>query len=373
MIQRMIHTIKQDMVLVIAWILAVLSMLLVHPSKAYLEYIDWRSLGILWSLMIIMQMLQDHAVFEYLGHRLLLRTHFVWQLVAVLVGLCFFSSMFITNDVALITFVPFAIMLLKQCKKEDNIIMVVVLQTIAANLGSMMMPVGNPQNLYLFGLQDMTVWEFVQLMLPYAAVSLGLILITMLFVRGKSDSIDIELEQARGIGSRKVVVIYLMLFVLALLTVARIIPFCILVVMVLAVTLICDAGVIRKVDYGLLMTFVGFFLFTGNLGRYAPVREFLQTMVDGHELMAGIAVSQIISNVPAALLLSKFTSDIPALIISVNLGGLGTLIASMASLISFKLYARTTGAKKASYMAMFTVVSIVYLLVLCGLFRWIRG
>ena len=152
--------IKIDPVLCVAWILAAISAYFVHPTKEYLGYIDWRSLGILWGLMVVIQGLKENSVFEKIGEKLLDKVKYQWQLFLVLTGLCFFSAMFITNDVALITFVPFSIMILKNCAKEKAIIPLVVLQTIAANLGSMLTPVGNPQNLYLYGLTGMSIGEF---------------------------------------------------------------------------------------------------------------------------------------------------------------------------------------------------------------------
>lgn len=372
MIKNIVNFIKSDVVLVVSWILAIASMFVVKPSKEYFDYIDWRSLGILWSLMIIMQMMQKHGVFAFLGHKLLNKTKRVWQLAAVLIGLCFFFSMFITNDVALITFVPFAIMLLDQCDKKEITIIVVVLQTIAANLGSMLTPVGNPQNLYLYGLEDMSVFAFVKLMLPYAGVSFVLLIISILFVKGKAETIDIAEDISVSIENKLVVGVYFVLFLIALVTVARFIPFYILVAIVLIATLICGKKILLKADYALLLTFVGFFIFTGNMGNYEAVSTFLENIVAGHETIIGVAVSQGISNVPAALLLSKFTEDIPALIIGVNLGGLGTLIASMASLISFKLYANTMNAKKGLYLLVFTVANIAYLLILLGFYTFLN-
>ncbi len=366
MIKKIVNFLKNDIVLVASWVLAIVSMFIVKPSREYWSYIDWRSLGILWSLMVIMEMLKTHGVFEYLGQKLLKKTKRIWQLVFVLILLCFVSGMFITNDVALITFVPFAIMLLEQCDRKKLIITVVVLQTIAANLGSMLTPIGNPQNLYLYGINDMSIPEFIGLTLPYAIVAFLLLAISVLFIKGKKDKVSIDDNINIKINKKPIVVLYLLIFALALATVARIIPFYVLIGIVLISTLICGKRIIVKVDYSLLFTFIGFFIFTGNMGRYEIVSDFLENIVCGHETYIAILVSQVISNVPAALLLSKFTDDINALIVGVNLGGLGTLIASMASLISFKLYAGIKYANKAKYMLTFSAISIVYLIILIG-------
>ena len=178
---------KKEAVLTISWILAIGSAFFVHPDKSYIDYIDFRSLGILWSLMIVMKAFSDYGIFSLIGNTLLLLTKKIWQLCAVLVGLCFFTSMLITNDVALITFVPFSILMLTACKRTDLFIPVIVLQTVAANLGSMLTPVGNPQNLYMYSLMKSSLPEFLELLLPYTAASFLLLTVSMFFIKGKNE------------------------------------------------------------------------------------------------------------------------------------------------------------------------------------------
>lgn len=352
------------MVLTVSWILAVISMFFVVPNPAYIEYIDWRSLGILWSLMVITKGLSVNGFFEKIGHTLLSKTKYVWQLVVVLVMLCFLTSMLITNDVALITFVPFTIMMFSLCDRKDLMIMVIVLQTIAANLGSMLTPIGNPQNLYLYGLSGMSIQEFILLMLPFTLVSLVLLLISILFIKGKTKPIVSMGDIKKKSGSRIKAYLYGMLFFLALSVVARFLPYYVLVFAVLIAVILIDAGVILKVDYCLLLTFVGFFIFTGNIGKIEAVNSVLKDLVAGREVVVGVLASQFISNVPAALLLSDFTQNIKGLIVGVNIGGLGTMIASMASLISYKLYANVEDAAKGRYFVIFTLMNVIYLTVL---------
>ena len=282
----------------------------------------------------------------------------MWQLIAVLVGLNFFSSMIITNDVSLITFVPFAIMMLKQCGRQELMIPVVVLQTIAANLGSMLTPIGNPQNLYLYGLAGTGIGEFIMWLLPYTIVSALLLVISILLIKNKNEIICIEDTSVPRVMA------YSVLFILALLVVARVLTWYILAAAVLITVLLLEKNVLAKADYALLLTFIGFFIFTGNMGRVEPVAHFLAGIVNSRELEVGIITSQCISNVPAALLLSGFTDNIKNLSIGVNIGGLGTLIASMASLISYKLYANEVPEKKGKYFAVFTVYNIIFLVVL---------
>lgn len=364
--KRIYNYLKKDAVLTISWVLAIISMLFIKPDKAYAGYIDWRSLGILWSLMIITKGYMQNGIFEKIGHALLARTRKMWQLIVVLVGLNFFSSMIITNDVSLITFVPFAIMMLKQCGRQELMIPVVVLQTIAANLGSMLTPIGNPQNLYLYGLAGKGIGGFIMWLLPYTIVSALLLVISILLIKNKNEIICIEDTDSEAAHNTSVprVMAYSVLFILALLVVARVLTWYILAAAVLITVLLLEKNVLAKADYALLLTFIGFFIFTGNMGRVEPVAHFLAGIVNGRELEAGIITSQCISNVPAALLLSEFTDNIKNLAIGVNIGGLGTLIASMASLISYKLYANEVPEKKGKYFAAFTVYNIIFLVVL---------
>lgn len=361
---RIIRFIKNDVVLFAAWILALISALFVHPSAQYFSYIDFRSLGILWSLMVIMQLFKENGLFELIGQKLLHITHKLWQLVTVLVLLCFFFSMLITNDVALITFVPFTIMLLCRCERKDMLIPVIVLQTVAANLGSMMTPIGNPQNLYLFGLSGLSFGDFVALVLPYTLISLILICASILFIQGKKAILPVLDDDNSHLSHPFIVALYGALFVEAILAVTRFIPYGVLVLTVLAASLLFCRRIIIHVDYGLLLTFVGFFIFTGNIGSIPVVSLFLKNIIERRELLTGVLASQFISNVPAALLLSGFSENLRELILGVNFGGLGTLIASMASLISYKLYAAESPENKGKYLLSFTAVNIIFLAVL---------
>lgn len=370
--QKIVEFVKKETVLVIAAILAVVSAFWVKPGMAYLEYIDWRVLAILLSLMIVMAGFQKNGLFDAIGIRLLEHTKNTAQLTFVLVFLCFFFSMIITNDVALLTFVPFAVLTLQKCKQERLMVMVLILQTIAANLGSMLTPIGNPQNLYLYNLADMDMGEFLALMLPYTVISAVLlgIVIAVLSARKQKISVDAAALRASGkneknsAGTAKKNVVYLILFILSLMVVMRILPYQLVLAVVVAAVFVMDREVLVSVDYCLLLTFISFFIFTGNIGNLAAVRDTLQSLVSGREIFIGILASQIISNVPAALLLSGFTENYRALILGVNIGGLGTLIASMASLISYKIYAQHYNRTKGIYLLWFTVANVMFLLVL---------
>lgn len=364
--KKIISFMKKETVLTIATLLAVVSAFFVKPDRQYIGYIDFRTLGILFGLMVIMQGFQRTGLFDRIGKSLLQKTGKLWQLILVLVMLCFIFSMLITNDVSLLTFVPFSILVLKKCGQEQAMIPTVILQTVAANLGSMLTPIGNPQNLYLYGLMDCSIPEFMGILLPYTVMTFVLLLLSLLCIRGKGQEISCRMEEGTEIKqSRKHRnLIYGLLFLLALLVVARILPYGVLVTAVFLYTIIFDREALKGADYALLVTFVSFFILIGNLGRISLIREALERFVSGWEILTGVLASQVISNVPAAVLLSGFTENYRDLLVGVNLGGLGTLIASMASLISFKLYTKCYKENRGRYLRWFTLVNIIYLFLL---------
>ena len=361
--------VKQEIVLCVAAVLAVLSMFFVPPDAAYIGYIDLRTLAILFSLMTVMAGLRRQGVFDQLGRTLLAQTGSTLQLVLVLVGLCFFGSMVITNDVSLLTFVPFTFVVLSSLAPDARralTVPVVCMQTIAANLGSMLTPIGNPQNLYLYGKSGMNIAAFISLMLPYTVVSLLLLLLWAgALCRGQASACSCaHLQQPDAAADRKIVLLDAALFVVCLLAVIRVLPYGVAFAAVLLCTLFADRSTLRCVDYSLLLTFVAFFIFIGNLGRVQAFSDWLQAILTGREVPVAVLASQVTSNVPAALLLSGFTDKTSALIIGTNLGGLGTLIASMASLISYRQIARELPEEKGRYFKLFTLSNLVFLAIL---------
>lgn len=367
--EKIIRFFKNETVLCVALLLAVCSAFLIHPDLKYISYIDFRTLAILFCLMGAMAGLQKTGVFQWVAQGLLGRVKNTRQLVLILVLLCFFSSMVITNDVALITFVPFTFIVLGLAGAEIRkrlIVPVVVLQTIAANLGSMLTPVGNPQNLYLYGRAGVSLGSFIRLMLPYTFVSLLFIVIWgAVEFRTYDAPIRVSFDEDVRLSQKCFpIAVYLTLFGFDLLAVARVVPYGAALGLTVAALLLVDRSMFARVDYSLLLTFVGFFIFIGNIGRLPVFYDFLREIVSGHELLAGAAASQLISNVPAALLLSGFTNDVSSLIVGVNIGGLGTLIASMASLISYRFVIREEGGAKGDYFRHFTVTNICFLAVL---------
>lgn len=358
--------IKRESVLSISLLLAAVSCFIVPPDVQYKSYIDTKTISLLFSLMAVMAGFQSMFVFRRIGKRLLKKTQNTVQLSAVLIMLCFFSSMLVTNDVALITFVPFAIDLFSMCGRKKQLLITVVLQTIAANLGSMLIPPGNPQNLYLYSISGMGMGEFVSIMLPFTALSFILLCISLVFIKKEG----IELPEEREVypaASRLRLSIYIMLFIVCLCAVLKLVPHYIALLAVIICLVIFDKRIFFRIDYGLLLTFAALFIFVGNLARIPVVYETISALTDAYPFAVSVSASQIISNVPAALLISGFTDNYVELLKGVNIGGLGTLIASMASLISYKLYVQSADAEKGKYLAVFTLINVVFLAALCTL------
>ena len=362
LIHRLNAFFKRETVLCIAALLAFASAFFVRPSLAYVSYIDFRVLALLFCLMLVVSGLQNIGVFQTLAASLLTGVKNTRQLVFLLTGLCFFSSMLITNDVSLITFVPFGIMVLDIAHLEKLYIPVIVLQTIAANLGSMFTPVGNPQNLYLYTAFSISMTDFLKVMLPLTSLSLLLMIIAVILLPNKA--LAIEQTKKAAITSKSKCMIYFSLFLVCLLCVVHIISFQWMLVIAAAVVILTDRALFKNVDYSLLLTFVCFFIFIGNMEQIPAIADSLHRLIAGRELFLGILLSQCISNVPAAMLLSGFTTKAVPLLYGVNIGGLGTLIASLASLISYRYYANIENAKKGKYMQTFTLYNVVFLILL---------
>lgn len=354
---------KKETVLCIAAVLAVLSTFLVPPSMEYIDYIDFRVLALLFCLMLVVAGLQSIGLFRFLGVRLLSGIKNTRQLCLILVLLCFFSGMLITNDVALITFVPFAVMILTMAEQTQLLIPVVVLQTIAANLGSMLTPIGNPQNLYLYSVFSVPIGAFLRCMLPLTLLSLCLLLVGIFLQKSSLLSVENDLLQSAPLPKGRLL-LYLLLFTVCLCCVIRILPWQAMLIILCAAVLLIDRTLFGRVDYFLLLTFICFFLFIGNMERIPAVSSFLRSFIEGRELLLGVLFSQCISNVPAAILLSGFTENVRALLYGVNVGGLGTLIASLASVISYRAYTGSEGSSKGSYLKTFTLYNAVFLAIL---------
>ncbi|MBQ3504816.1 MAG: citrate transporter [Oscillospiraceae bacterium] len=348
---------KKEIVFTIAALCAVVTVFLVPPDREYLHYIDFRVLCLLLCLMAVVAGFKKVSAFQVLTFQLLRRIRSGRLLGLTLVLLPFFSSMLVTNDVALLVFVPFTMALLRQLGSEKSIIPILVLQTIGANLGSMATPVGNPQNLYLYAAYGLTPGAFFSVVLPLTTISLVCLALSSLWFLPRKLP-EQKLSEA-SIHSIPTLLVCAGLFVLCLLTVFRVIPYPITTGVVIALFLLLDKSVLKEVDYMLLLTFVCFFVVSENLGRVDAVREFLQSLLHRDPLLTAVGASQVISNVPAAVLLSSFTDSWQKLLAGVNIGGLGTPIASLASLITLKLYMAQPGAKVGKFLLVFTAANLI--------------
>ena len=352
---------KKDPVLCISGILAVLSAFFVRPDAQYIDYINFRVLAILLGLMLIVSACVRIGTFDYMTYCLLRRIRGQRHISILLVVMSFFLSMLLTNDVTLVTLVPFAIMVLSSFKDYKSMMYTLIFMTVATNLGSMLTPIGNPQNLYLYTHYEMELGSFLKLMLPYSGFALVLISIgVFLMCRNKEADSDSKMDKVEPPRVSKLL-IYIALFILCVLTVAGYVDWRIMIGVVAAVILIVDRHAYKGADYALLLTFIFFFILIGNIGRITEVKDALSAIVDRDPVLTAVVASQAISNVPAALLLSGFTENGAMLLLAVNVGGLGTLIASMASVISFKLYSAETHD---NYFAVFTAYNVVLLVIL---------
>jgi len=367
-LQRIMHFLKKEIVFTVSLLAALASFLVTPPGAHVAAGIDVTTLLMLFSLMTVVAGLRRIGVFDCLSAAMTGRIHTLRGLAAALTAACFFLAMAATNDVALLTLVPFTLVLM-QGAAQSSVILTVVLETIAANLGSMVTPIGNPQNLYLYSSGQLGLMDFPALTWPYALVSLAMLLALCLLVPAKK--VDAQAGGAQAMP-RKGMMLYGALGAAALLAIAKVIPAWALAVIVLIAALSFDRAVLHQVDFVLLGTFVCFFVFVASVKECVPVKAWLEDLMDSSPMLVSLVCSQVISNVPACLLLSPFTTDSAALMLGVNLGGLGTLVASLASLISFKLYSAAPGSKKGRFMLVFTGLNIAFLAVLL-MQAWLLG
>lgn len=354
---------KNETVLLIALVAALASMGLILPDAGYAGYVDWDVLMLLFSLMAVVAGLKRCGVMDRISGALIRRAGSARTLGLALSLACFFSAMLVTNDVALITFVPLTTALM--ASSPHALILTVTVETIAANLGSMATPIGNPQNLYLYAHYNMPMGAFLRAVGPLTLVSLGLVALSCLLI-GRETVTPVQSEEQKTLSS-KALWLHGAQFAVCLMSVLDVLPKWLSFAAVLVSMLLYDRSLLKEVDYALLATFVCFFVFVGNLGRIEAVSALLEKVVAGREMEVGILASQVISNVPAALMLSGFTENAAALMRGVDLGGLGTLVASLASLISFKLYMKAPGAKAGKYLGVFTLMNVAFLAVLYAL------
>ncbi len=358
---RIKQLIKDNVVLVVAICAAIVTSLIVPPDAKYLEYFDFKTLSCLFCVLAVVCALRNIKFFYTLAKAIVKRFRNIKVAVLVLVYITFIGSMLIANDMALLTFLPLGYFILKTTGKTKYLAFTFIIQTIAANLGGMLTPFGNPQNLYLYSKFNIPDGEFVEIMLPPFIVAVVLITVCcLIFV--KSEPLEIEDEEVKLPVGRAIA--YLALFALAILMVFRFMPYQIGLIIIPLAIYFLDKKALGDVDYGLLLTFVFFFIFAGNMGRIGVVREFFSHLLSLNTLVFSALSCQVISNVPSAILLSQFTDNYRELLLGVNIGGAGTLIASLASLITFKEYTKQQPGHTRSYVLRFSAFNFGFLIIL---------
>lgn len=354
---------KKNVVMLIALLLAIVTCFFIPPDAEYLNYFDFNTLSCLLAVLAIVCALKNVNFFYFLADRTVKLFKSARSSVLALVYITFIGSMLIANDMALLTFLPLGYLVLTNTKKEKYMIFTFVMQNVAANLGGMLTPFGNPQNLYLYSKFSIPTLEFMGIMvIPFAISVLLITVCCLIFV--KKEPLTFEGETARPEPKRTA--LYLVLFALSIIMVFRVIPYWIGLPVVLLVLLIFDRKALAAVDYPLLLTFVFFFIFAGNMARIEAVRSFFSYLLGLNTLLFSVLSCQIISNVPSAILLSQFTDNYAPLLIGVNIGGVGTLISSLASLITFREYCSHNPKKGGKYLGIFSAFNFSFLIILTG-------
>lgn len=350
-----IEFLKKECVLVIAVTLAILSSFISIPK---LSYIDFKVLILLFNLMVVVAAFKELKFLDSIAIGLLKKCNTYTSISLALVFITFISSMIVTNDVALITFVPLSIVIAR--KANINVLKIVIFQTLAANLGSSFTPMGNPQNLFIYSFYNLSPIDFFKITLPI--VVLAVLFLVLLVFKDKKMNLSLDLEDVK-IDNKKDVYLFGGLFLIILLSVFHVIDYKVTFLITVIMVLILNKKLFSQVDYSLLITFIGFFIFVGNISTMDVVKNFMEGILNSPKstFLASVLSSQVISNVPATMLLSGFTNHFKELLLGVNIGGMGTLIASLASVISYKIYTSEFGND--NYMKSFNFYNILGLVI----------
>jgi len=353
--------IKKNVVMVVALVAALITCFIVPPDKAYLDYFDVKTLTCLFCVLAVVCALKNIHFFYMLAKRIVRVFKNARMSILALVYITFIGSMLIANDMALLTFLPLGLLVLTSTGKGKYMAFTFIMQNIAANLGGMLTPFGNPQNLYLYTKFNIPNLEFMAIMAPPFLLAVALITVCcIIFV--KPEPLELKDEPIKMPNARTAV--YLALFALAIAIVFRGIPYWIGLIVIPAVLLFMDRQALKMVDYPPLLTFVFFFVFSGNMARIDAVRQLFSWLLDKSTLLFSVLSCQVISNVPSAILLSQFTDNYRELLLGVNIGGVGTLIASLASLITFREYTKQDKGHTLRYILLFSAFNFAFLIIL---------
>ena len=358
---------RKNVVMLVALLAAIVTAFLVPPDQEYLGYFDVKTLTCLFCVLAVVCALKNIRFFYILAKKIVQCFRNARLAVLALVYITFIGSMLIANDMALLTFLPLGYLVLSSTGKQKYMAFTFIMQNIAANLGGMLTPFGNPQNLYLYTKFEIPTMEFMQIMALPFVVSIALVTVScLIFV--KPEPLQVADEKVKLPVWRTV--LYLVLFVLAIAIVFRGIPYGIGLVVIPAVLLVVDRKALKEVDYPLLLTFVFFFIFAGNMARIQWVRNIFSGLLDKSTLLFSILSCQFISNVPSAILLSQFTDNYRELLLGVNIGGVGTLVSSLASLITFREYTAHNPGRSGYYIKTFSLFNFAFLVILVLFVLW---
>ena len=352
---------SKNFVLVIAATLAIASCFVIKPDAQYIGYFDFKTLTCLFCTLAVICALKNIRFFTITAKKIVTLTGNTRSLALALVYITFIGSMFLANDMALLTFLPLGYLSLSATNKEKYMAPIFIIQNIAANLGGMLTPFGNPQNLYIYTKFNIPTLEFMGIMLLPFVLSIILFTAGCLFI--PKESLTLENEEKERIDPKKTA-FYLILFAMTILMVFRVIPYYICLPIILISIMATDRNALTKVDYPLLLTFACFFLLAGNVSRIEAVNVFFSNLLEKNTLLTSIFSCQVISNVPSAILLSEFTENYRELLLGVNIGGVGTLISSLASLITFREYTSHVKGKTLQYLGLFTALNFGFLIIL---------
>ncbi|MBQ7258028.1 MAG: anion permease [Abditibacteriota bacterium] len=346
-----------------SFFLCLITVIFIKSSfKEYVtEYINYSVLSLLFCFMLSVAGFSKYGLLKRIANTVLSKTKTARIAGLFIILLTFIASMFLTNDVALITLIPICLIIFKEAHNQSQLIKIISLQTIGANLGSILTPFGNPQNIFLYSYYNLNFLDFVKITIIPTTIGLLLLLLSTLLIVPKEITPP---RERKSPFAKKKTLFYGLMFIISLMPIFHIWHYLISFFIIIILTLIYDRGIFRKIDYGLLLTFICFFIFIGNIQKvyfiHNVIKECLNSSVKVY--LTGLGLSQIISNVPCAILLANWTMDAKALILGVNVGGLGSLIASLANVISYNYFKNFRKSQKNHYIRYFCFINCIYLL-----------
>lgn len=359
--EKIFNFIKSEIVLCVATVLAIVTCFFVPIDKEYLTYFDWQTLVLLFCMLSVVAGLKSTNIFELISRKMIGLFHTRRSVIYSLVFGTFFFDMIVANDMSLITFLPLTYIVLHSTKNDKYLAFTFIMQTIAANMGGMITPYGNPQNLYLYSYYNIPTIEFFKILSSQTITVAVLLWICCSFIHNEPLKLR---KKSKILITKKELYIYIALFILVILGIFRVLPYLVVLAIVILTIAITDIKRFKKVDYGLLATFFVFFIFSGNIARIPQIKDFITAIVMKNTLLAGIVSCQFISNVPTAIFLSKFTTNYKELLISVNVGSLGILISSLASLITLKEFLKHQPKNFWKYLCLFTLFNTMFLAII---------